>query len=465
MFRRIAAALMAVAVIAAAAPWLFGLQTKQVYDGARDDLAARGYRIIDEHYRLGWLSSEAELVIGAPGLAPGSPAEAAPPLADPDQPRLRVVTRIAHGPLIRSGNARTIGLAVLRSRLTVVGGVRRLPPLLLEGAIGLDRSLALNARMPAISYAGRDRQLRLSGLSADIALAGPSAAMRIDGRLDLLVLGAADGTAVSIDGLRWRLRLEPVRDLLPLPVGEIAFDHVWLRGVGIGDQALEAEQVDIDVALGQDAERLDVSASVDAAGLSWQGVRVGPARIGAALSGIDLEAARALRDALDVLRAQPMAPSVRGMMQVRLLQTELPTLFDEDARLLLDPVELAGRQGSISARLGLGLRPAASASTPWPDRLAGEARIGLPQPLLLDLLARQQLERISAELRRRGEPTELLPPELADQVADVAQSALAGLIHERWLVPRRGRLQADLGLDDGVLTINGRRLPLASAVD
>ena len=467
ILRRVAATLIVAALIAAAIPWLFGLQTRLVYNTARDELAARGYPILDESYRLGWLTSDAQLVIGPPTSEPSAgtdpDGEAAPdpaPPMDADQPRVRITTRIAHGPMPRGPPWWPMSLSTLRSRLTVVGGPRRLPPLLLDGGIGLDRSLVLTARMPNVSYAGQEQQLRLSDLSGEIALASPSAPARTDGGLGQLVVGAADGTALSVDGLRWQLRLERIPEVLVMPVGELGVEHLWLRSAAVGEQALEAEEVRIHLALELTSDRLDLSVALDASRLSWRGIRVGPVKIGARLSGLDLEAAQSLRRDLDALGEQPLAASVRGMRQVQLLQHGLPRLFGEDARLLLDPVEVAARQGPISARLVLALRPAGSASTHWWQRLAGEARLGLPQPLLLALLEQQQQDRIADELRRRGEPAEPLPPELADQVADVAQSSLAAMIRERWLVPRQGRLLADLRLEEGVLTVNGRPLPL-----
>ena len=471
ILRRVAAMLMLAALIATAIPWLFGLQTRLVYNTARDELAARGYRIIEDDYRLGWLSSDARLVVGPSWDASAAPsdfdsnpdgeaASAPPPSTDAGQPRLQIATRIAHGPLDWDAHWWPIRLATLRGRLTVVGGVRRLPPLLVDGRIGVDRSLALTVRTPNVSYAGRAQQLRLSGLRAEIALTGPSAVASIDGDLDQLVVGAADGAALSIDGLHWRLRPERIPELLVLPVGEIGVDHLWLRTAAIGEQPVEADEVRVDLAAESGTDRLDLAIALDAGHLSLQDVRVGPVKIGARLSGIDLEAARALRRELDALGEQPLSPSVRGLRQAQLLQTGLPALFDEDARLQIDPVEVAARQGPISARLGLAMRPAAAASSPWWQHLAGDARLGLPQPLLLALLEQQQQDRIAVELRRRGEPSDPLPPELADQVAEVAQSSLAALIRERWLVPRQGRLFADLHLDDGVLTVNGRPLPL-----
>jgi hypothetical protein len=202
-----------------------------------------------------------------------------------------------------------------------------------------------------------------------------------------------------------------------------------------------------------------------------------PLRLGMSLSGVDAAALTELRAARSALAERRLPAVLRGLAITRLVRDKLPALLGQGPSLSIAPLSMNTRHGAVAAELAVLLPPAAAdAMLPpldrpdlWLSRLRGEGSVELPRRLALEYIEEQQHRRVREELARRGEAAGAMPPELDRQVAAAAAAALAGLVRERWLVPTDGavagaepqRLRARFSIGDGLLTINGRTLPLS----
>jgi len=213
--------------------------------------------------------------------------------------------------------------------------------------------------------------------------------------------------------------------------------------------------------------RVDLGASLAVDQLSVNHADFAPSRLRLDLTGVDAHALRALRDGMRAYNARELPESVRGLAFGALLAQSLPGLLSGGPRIALRDMDLTTPQGSVSGQAWLQFAATETdvfdlaRPSRWLKGLSGEARIAAPQALVLQLLVDDQQRRVRDELRHRGESADPLPPRLETEVEQAAQASLAALIRDGWLVADHGRLSAAVLIGDGLLTVNGKTIPIA----
>ena len=466
-----AIALAVLACIAVAAPGLIGLRAEQAYDQALDDLRVRGYHIVSSDYERGWLSARADTLIAPEAPSPGADAE---PSA-----QLRIQTRIDHGPRAGDWAHWPPVLASAHGRVSVVGGPRRLPPLRLEAMLAIGGGIDARWWLPDVAYSGAAGQLRLSRVEGRLRLDPAQARLRADGEIGTLEADDGAGRRLALRGLAWELALE---DAGGLPAGEAT---LTLAAARLADDdaraapalpAVDAAGLHLRLVTRRQRDQFGVTAVVALERLLVAETTLAPSRIGLGVAGLDADTLAELVRTRAGLARRRLPAALEGLTWGRLFLDRLPPLLAPGPSASLAPVSLTTPDGPVDAGLALSVSPAATdAPLPagaglddWLARLDGEGRIELPRALVLGFLVDRQRQRARDELIRRGEPADPLPPELERQVLDAGEAALAGLLRGRWLVPLGtagsgappARLQAAVVIGHGVLTINGRELPL-----
>jgi len=465
--------------VAALGPWLIGLYVERLYAEALAGLEARDYRLLANDYRRGWLAAEAETLI-APrqGSVSSTPA---PGLDTPAMaPQLRVTSRIHHGPRGTGWMTWPPVLAEAHSRLTLAGETRRLPPLIVDAELQPGAQLAMRLRLPDLTYSGGAGQLHLMAVHGRLHMDAAGPRFWGAGQAGALEAIDADGRALALRDFGWRLDLTGDAGL---PRGELV---LTLRHAALTDPSAADDDPALDdgiptfdagglrlaltTRLHQDRFGLTMMLGLDR--LVTREMEFAPSRVGLAISGLHAPALARLTRA----GPRPAAPALAGSapeMGAAGLLGHLPQLLAPGPSASVAPWLLATPDGPVTAEVTLSLPPwavDAAAGSPinlsaWVDRLHGEARLELPRALLLKWLTEQQRRRAEQELARLGERPQPLPAHLVDQVADAGEAALDGLIRARWLVPAAAapseRLRAVLVIGDGLLTINGRSLPVA----
>jgi uncharacterized protein YdgA (DUF945 family) len=283
---------------------------------------------------------------------------------------------------------------------------------------------------------------------------------------ELRRLEAVDGNArrLVLEGLGWYLDLADAD--VGLPSGEIllGLDRLSLDSVGrlppvaLADLRLGLRSVIADGQAGIAAELRVGELGVDHAAFA-------PSHLRLSLTRVDAPALADLRAGLTALSARDLPASMSGLAIGALLAQSLPALLAREPRLTLEALTLMTPKGPVMATAFVELSDGELSDLEqplfWLTRLSGEARVSTPRALVLQLLLDEQRRRVREELRYRGEPEDVLPPRLEDEVAAAASAALAALIRDGWLLADGDRLRAAATLGDGVLTLNGKRLPIA----
>ena len=458
--RLVAVALAATAVAALAVPWLVGLRAEQLYHRFLDDVAARGYPIVHDEYHRGWLGARALTQIGPRADSPAdSDAEAEPP-------RLQVVSQIAHGPRGAALWRWPPLLASSTSRITVVGRARALPPLLVDGSIDVLGAIDSAWQVPDLAYSGALGRLHLTDGQGRLQADADRPEWRGDGKLARLEADDGSGQALVLYGLGWRFAGHWVDPGLPVGESELRLQGLSLDGTGPRPPLkLENAQARLQSRLEQG--RVDLGASLAVDQLSVNHADFAPSRLRLDLTGVDAHALRALRDGMRAYNARELPESVRGLAFGALLAQSLPGLLSGGPRIALHDMDLTTPQGSVSGQAWLQVAATytdildLARPSRWLKGLSGEARIAAPQALVLQLLVDDQQRRVRDELRHRGESADPLPPRLETEVEQAAQASLAALIRDGWLVADHGRLSAAVLIGDGLLTVNGKTIPIA----
>jgi len=453
--RAIAAALAAAVALVLLTPWLLGLVAEQRYRAGLEALSSSGYRVLQHEYRRDWLRSTALLVIAPPSNNGVEP------------PRLQVASRIAHGPRGDAWSAWPPAVAVARSRLTVVGGPRRLPPLTLNTAFSIGGSVVADFGLPGITYSGRAGALHLLDGRGRVRFTSSIDAWRGRGALPLLEAVDSDDRTLVLRGLAWEFELHNLSNGVPAGRLMLRLDALQLEAAP--DQpllTLGGALFNLETAVDKGQAQGEAEVRIDQLTLNHADFAPSIVRIG--VTGVDAASLAALLDALRELNAGNLQGSIRGLAIGRLLTRSLPEILSASPRLTLEQLELTTPNGAVTASGQLTLtnergQVAGRADLPaayWAHRLSGEARLSVPQALVLQLLVDEQRKRVQQELRNLGEPAAPLPARLAEEVEAAAQASLMSLLRHGWLVADRGRLSASAVISDGVLRLNGKPLPI-----
>ena len=457
--------------LALSVPWLLGLHAEHLYKNGVGDLAAAGYRIVQSEYRRDWLESTALLVI----------APAASDAAEP--PHLQVASRIRHGPGADNLLRWPPVLATARSRVTVIGGPRQLPPLLVQTALEAGGAVAATLGLPGITYSGHAGSLHLVDGHGELRLGDDGDGWSGRGELPLLEAMDVAGKALAMRGLGWRFGLRGLTAGVPVGEGVLTLDALRLDAT-TDRPPLEIAGVLMRVETLVDAGYARAEAELRVDQLRVNGSAFAPSRLRLALTGIDAAALSSLLDGLRQLDARDLPESMRGLAIGALLTQALPGLLSAAPRLELESLELATPFGAVSADARLALSASAGSNLApnpssgaelaagfaaefapgqplrWLQRLSGEAQVSAPQALVLQVMIDEQRRRVQRELMNRGELAEPLPARLEEEMEAAAQASLLSLIRDRWLLSDRGRLSASAVLADGRLTLNGKILPI-----
>jgi len=151
-----------------------------------------------------------------------------------------------------------------------------------------------------------------------------------------------------------------------------------------------------------------------------------------------------------------------GIATAALLLKHLPALAAADPAFALDDLDILTPSGPVKGRLALGLEGLTAADLRgrgiWLRRLVGEGELSLPRAVALGLIT--ELQRQAAAGDAFGAPG----PETEQGLAEAAATQVDTLIQEGWIGTDGERLRTALRLSDGLLTINGKTLPLGGAL-
>lgn len=447
-------------------PFALGHLARIGYDRLLADLVSGSpdATILENSYRRGWFASGAAFEI----LIPADPGSAAP--SSPT--RIRLDSRIEQGPGIWLASRFPPVLARVHTRVELQGLPVALPALPVTIDLQLDGSGLVRLNVPPGETVATADVLGLRHAAIDGELRIGSSRQSLSARLAL-----AEVALLSPTGLLARvsdLRLESERPDLTSGAGRLDVAGVELAGVEEAPAAPQGLRIDgLSATLSGNIREglLDLRLLVSTRASATARDAFGPSQIGLSGERLSMAALEDLAEGLRALGSGQVAREMQGLVTAGLVAGLVPRFVESAARIAVEPIRIETADGPAVGRLDLRLEP--GADTPnwltadagdWLSLLRADGELELPEAVALDWLGRSIKEGAGDETLSASspafEPVGAQPATVVQAVPSEARALLEGWISDGWVSRRDDRLASALRLGDGLLTINGKTVPL-----
>lgn len=470
MRRLLGGAILAVALllglILVLGPLALGHLARIGYDRLLTDLVTGSpdATILQNSYRRGWFASGAMFEVLMP-VDPGSGSVSAPA-------RIRLDSRIEQGPGIWLASRFPPVLGRVHTRVELLGLPVALPALPVTIDLHLDGSGLLRLNVPPGQTVATAELLGLQHAAIDGELRIGSSHQTLSARLAFaeVALLSPTGPLARLSDLRF----ESERPDRTSGTGRLAVASVELVGVETAPAAQTGLRVDgLAATLSGNVREglLDLRLLVSAQASARAGDSFGPSQIGLSGERLDMAALEDLAEGLRALGSGRVAQEMQGLVTAGLIAGLVPRFVESAARIAVEPMRIETADGPAVGRLDLRLEPGAdmpnwltSDTGDWLSLLRADGELALPESLALDWLGRSiedggRDESLSA-LPPASEPVGTQPPTAVQAASSEAHALLAGWIRDGWVSRRDGRIVSALRLGDGLLSINGKTVPL-----
>lgn len=459
--KKLLALFVLIVAASAVAPGLLATPTQHRYEAAVAQLEAAGYRVVEQTYARGWFTADARLQLEL-ALPEGRAAGTEPP-------RVLVKTHAVHGPFL-GDLERPFGLARLDSEIwlgsePLVVGSGKAP---LRTLIGFPGGVRVVVDVPARELAFEGGGLATAPVTGAFDF-GPAGQVAVgDMSMPSLRFHASDGGAGELRDLRFDVDVR--RGPGGLPVGTWRFGLESLS-IAPGAQAqahpfaLHAFTV-----RGTSEERdgaMDVAAEYHVGSVLAEGEKYGPFDLRLSAGRLAVDAlARIQAAGEDALEAGASAEQRAQVLGIALL-ANADALFAKDPSVALDRLSLETPQGPVTASFELravGLRAAHLSNLEAAlAHFQGKAALRLPAVVLDGLLRQQGRRQVTAQAEKDGEAMPA-QEDIETAAREYAAQQIDTLVAQQVLVRDAGALAFAADLRNGLLTVNGKSIPLASFI-
>ncbi len=458
--KHLSAALSALVVLVAlvAGPWFLGERAEHAY---RDELAAlqrqpHGPRVVSEVYRRGWFRSEAsiELIPAAGDLA--------------EDLRLRIDSHISHGPRALADLAWPPALARITSTLALEHPEMHLVGVQADTRVDWDGGAVARIALPAMDQpaSGDGPGLRTAPGHGELRFG--AAKGLIAASLDLPsveVVGDGGEALLALHDLHAVNNTSPWIPGLNTLSGDFSIAHVK---AALPNGEVEARDLNLSIQSRAEGGLLDLHLSYRVGVLRIDGADYAPSQVDFSLSRLDGATLSTLQQDVEELSGQNLPEAMAGIAAAALIMKHLPALAAPNPTIAMDRLDIATPSGPVTGRLALGVQGLTASDLngqgTWLRRLVGDGELSLPRTVALALLTELQHQRA---LQAEGQ-NEIAPgaftPEQEQALADAAAAQIDDLLTEGWIGALGERLRTVLKLADGLLTVNGKTLPIGGAM-
>jgi uncharacterized protein YdgA (DUF945 family) len=455
--KKLLALFLLIVAVSVAAPGFLGTQAEARYNAVVNQLQAAGYRILDRTYARGWFTSDARLQVELP-LPEGRASEV-------ESPRVLVRTHAVHGPFLGELE-RPFGLARLDSEIwlgsePLVVGDGDAPVRTLVGFLGSARTLV---QVPARQLAFSEGTLESAPVAGDFRFGAGDTVASGELSMPSLRVTTTDGVQGELAGLRLEVDLR--RGPAGLPVGEWRF-ALARAAVSSPEEAKAFALEGLEVAGASTVSdgALDGTADYRLRSLSAEGETFGPFDVRIAVRRLPVDALARIQAASDEAAAAGASAEERSQALGVALLANADALLAQDPSVALERLNAELPGGAVAASFELravGLRVAQlrDAETAL-GHVQGKAALRLPEATLDALLRQQGRHQLTALVEEQGEAEPPSEEEIEELAGQFAAQQIEGLVAQQILVREAGALALAAELRNGLLTVNGKSIPLA----
>jgi uncharacterized protein YdgA (DUF945 family) len=440
-------------------PGVIGFQMETRYQELLQQMPELGLSVIEEDYQRGWFgaTAETELRISLPEQG-----------GDGDEDiRFTLSSAIAHGPLLSAG----VGLGEIDSEVKM-DGERLFPaeyPASIKTLIALDGSGRMQLELPAITLEphGERPGADFSGLSGNLSFDAAFAEAKAEVRTAGVVIHGTGNSLIEIGPLTLDSRSWAGPAGLTLGNANFQLQRLLFNNPSAGGQVLltglgaEMESSDQEQMVGGSATYRLETAQIG-------GVNYGPALLQFEFSNFSAPVVARMQQQLEEMNNQNLSGQQQSMVVMSVLADNISQLLKHDPRVALRELRLVTPDGVVEGRVSLQSKGLLWEEIGQPgkllDKLAADMSLRIPERLLRLLLQQQAMQQIAQQYQQRsdlGGEVQLPDAEELQAVAETLASQQLDTLLTQGLLERDGdRIGTVAVLADGLLTINGKSVPL-----
>ncbi len=435
-------------------PWYVGQQARAVYADLLHDMERQGVRLIENNYRSGWLTSRAVTVLAYP----------VPPL-HPEWPSLHLISTIRHGPLnlkaLADGRVELLAAQVeTYLELAETDQPPRRQSTRLSTRISLDGDTHLRF-LPASAKG------KLSDLRGELRL--DSVSRRIWGSLTLSPFEYADAGGRRLRQGILDMELDSARGAAGLRLGS---SHLKLSEMNLmtpdWPASLHIEGLSLETRTGVQQASAWTTADCRIERIGFDDSLIEDVQLRMRIDGLSAAVLARLVGSLGNLAAQQADDGRKAFALFGLVMGNLTRLLKGGPQLSLERLHLNTPEGPVDAELELKLTGMSADqvmdASVWLRSLSASGRLELPEILIQEILSARARDELRQMYETRKEmDAEFQVPESALQATQAMQRArdqIDTLLRQEFVVRNAGQLSTRFRLSAGLLSINGKTVPL-----
>ncbi len=458
--KRFALLFVIVAAVLLALPAVVGYQVEQRYQQWQQELQQGGVELGRKSYRRNWFGATADTVlrITLPADAQGKSGTL----------ELTVSSEIRHGPLTWGSG---LGLAEIESRVQIDGRPlfpEQNPERLLT-RVGLDGSGATQVVLPPLDMEARDDlpEIHFEGLTGGVEFSAGLDRITSRFSMPMLSLVTAAGQRISFSGVELESRSRRDDNGLMLGDGRFVIGGFSLDDPG-GDNRIELQGLEISGVSDSQADLVSGQVSYRLQRLDMNGSRFGPGLLTLGLDQLSASALKQIQQGMEQIRRKALPEREQSRQVLGVMLANLEPLLTRNPKLTIDPLTLQAPEGEIKARFSIqpkGLQRQEVANLQaLLQKLDGVFELSMPE-VYYQMLFRQQAKRaLQQQLAWRRlqdeQATMPTPDELEAMAERLGRQQLDQLLRQEMLRREGKMLYTKASLADGLLTVNGKLLPL-----
>ncbi len=450
-------------VVLAITPAIIGLEAEKQYMLLTEQWGQRSISVLDHYYSRNWFSSDAktELVFTIPFAGRKS--------SDQSEFSFYLQSSIAHGPLTITGQ---IGLADISTRLLSAdnNGSHGDIPATLQTLIALSGAGSTTIDIPAVEIRSDDTRVGIStgGLTGEIQYAAGMSGIRIDAGLKDLTVARGSEKQLALGQLALSAEGWLGTTGLLLGKGDLALSDLDVNHKG-GALSLKLDQMGLSFESSETADHAALKTICTVGRVDINNALYGPGRITLAVDKLPVPALIKLQEAIEMLNRQRLPQEQQRMAMTHLLLAHGMGLLTDDPLFAIEALQLETPKGKIRGELRLqtkGIYWIDLVTGSWLKKLLGDASLRMPETIFKQMLLRLAEQRISRKMAQPQQSVEDKESYYPKDQAAIAE-AMSRRQHESFL--RQGLVKRDAGditvvatLSDGMLTLNGKTIPLGT---
>lgn len=439
-------------------PGLIGFKVQSKHQEIIDGMQQNGLEVVSNEYQRGWFGSHAKTVfrLAMPSGVKGKSFA------------FTMLNDIVHGPLSPDG-----GLALASIGTSFLIDDKALFPEkeneVLRTRIGLDGMGNTQIVIPALKLAGKPGkpEIQFSGAEGSLSFDTGMTQIDVDLKMPGLWVGGEKGESLKFTEATLNSNSKAGLFGMFLGNGEFKVKQIDFNNPK-NNIAIKIDAINFSGDTSEEEGRLTFAADYSVDQVTLKDAVYGPAQFEMSLENISADAAAKLRDGMREVRKQGLSQEEENLAIMGLLAGAGPELLQADPKLSIKRLFVKTPDGDIDGSLSV-----AANDLQWGEignprallkKIVADAAISLPEKLLVAMMEMQAKVTLVQQIDMRskmGQAVEVPSDEELDTLGkEMAKHQLEFLLQQGMLKRDGTDISSQAMLNDGLLSVNGKTVPL-----